>query len=153
MIWPQRSGSGLFGISHIFGRFNTLLIFLRLHNDIVSYCFQDPDDLPFEKGEILSLIRKDEEQWWTACNSRGQKGLVPVPYIERVTCTTFLIVRAIGPVMQDNNSQALIIYKGFLAKNQLMAYCSVANNYHIHTSRTAEARVVKFCAYVKYVKC
>jgi len=45
---------------------------------------QDADDLPFEKGEILSLIRKDEEQWWTACNSRGQKGLVPVPYIEQV---------------------------------------------------------------------
>jgi SH3 domain len=46
--------------------------------------FQDPDDLPFEKGAILTLIRKDEEQWWTAMNSDGQKGLVPVPYIEKV---------------------------------------------------------------------
>ena len=50
----------------------------------MSHCMQDADDLPFDKGEILSLIRKDEEQWWTACNSRGQKGLVPVPYIEQV---------------------------------------------------------------------
>ena len=49
-----------------------------------SHCLQDADDLPFEKGEVLSLIRKDEEQWWTACNVHGQKGLVPVPYIERV---------------------------------------------------------------------
>jgi proto-oncogene C-crk len=44
---------------------------------------RDPDDLPFEKGEILTIIRKDEDQWWTACNERGQNGLVPVPYIER----------------------------------------------------------------------
>jgi C-crk adapter molecule crk len=27
---------------------------------------QDPDDLPFKKGEILTVVSKDEEQWWTA---------------------------------------------------------------------------------------
>lgn len=46
---------------------------------------QDPDDLPFEKDEVLTLIRKDEEQWWTAQNSRGQIGLVPVPYVVQVS--------------------------------------------------------------------
>jgi len=50
-------------------------------------CSQDADDLPFEKGEVLMLIRKDEEQWWTAMNNEGRKGLVPVPYIEKVRCT------------------------------------------------------------------
>ena len=40
--------------------------------------------MPFEKLEILTLVRKDEDQWWTMCNSRGQAGLVPAPYIERV---------------------------------------------------------------------
>ncbi|XP_058815350.1 adapter molecule Crk isoform X1 [Topomyia yanbarensis] len=43
----------------------------------------DPDDLPFKKGEILEIISKDEEQWWTARNSRGQTGQIPVPYVTR----------------------------------------------------------------------
>ena len=85
-----------------------LLLSLLLHSDIRCCCFQDPDDLPFEKGEILSLIRKDEEQWWTACNSRGQKGLVPVPYIERVTYTELLFFKQeIGFMTQDNYSYLL----------------------------------------------
>ncbi|KAG8181562.1 hypothetical protein JTE90_017312 [Oedothorax gibbosus] len=44
----------------------------------------DPDDLPFKKGEILTVISKDEDQWWTAKNSLGQTGSIPVPYIEQV---------------------------------------------------------------------
>lgn len=48
--------------------------------------------MPFEKGEILLLIRKDEEQWWTAMNSDGRKGLVPVPYIEKVLPSDHLVL-------------------------------------------------------------
>lgn len=43
---------------------------------------QDSDDLPFKKGEILFIVNKDEEQWWTARNSLGQTGQIPVPYVE-----------------------------------------------------------------------
>lgn len=43
----------------------------------------DPDDLPFRKGEVLEIINKDEEQWWTAKNSKGQTGQIPVPYVTR----------------------------------------------------------------------
>ena len=46
---------------------------------------QDPDDLPFRKGEILTVVSKDEEQWWTARNSIGQTGSIPVPYICKVS--------------------------------------------------------------------
>lgn len=42
----------------------------------------DPDDLPFKKGDILTIISKDEDQWWTAKNSRGQIGSIPVPYVQ-----------------------------------------------------------------------
>jgi hypothetical protein len=31
-----------------------------------DFVLQDPDDLPFKKGEILTVVSKDEEQWWTA---------------------------------------------------------------------------------------
>lgn len=61
-----------------------------LHVDFL----QDPDDLPFEKHEILTLVRKDEEQWWTMSNSRGQTGLVPATYIERVRISAFFVFSA-----------------------------------------------------------
>lgn len=44
----------------------------------------DPDDLPFKKGEILTVVSKDEEQWWTARNGLGQTGSIPVPYVTKV---------------------------------------------------------------------
>lgn len=43
----------------------------------------DQDDLPFQRGEVLTVIRKDEDQWWTARNSSGQVGQIPVPYVQR----------------------------------------------------------------------
>ena len=45
---------------------------------------QDDEDLPFTKGEILTILQKDEEQWWTAKNSKDKVGLVPKPYIQKV---------------------------------------------------------------------
>lgn len=44
---------------------------------------QDADDLVFKKGEILTIIAKDEEQWWTAINSTGTRGSIPVPYVQK----------------------------------------------------------------------
>lgn len=43
----------------------------------------DADDLPFRKGEILYVVSKDEEQWWTARNSAGHVGQIPVPYVQK----------------------------------------------------------------------
>jgi len=31
------------------------------------------------------VVSKDEEQWWTAKNSFGQSGSIPVPYLDQVT--------------------------------------------------------------------
>ncbi|XP_011496762.1 PREDICTED: adapter molecule Crk isoform X2 [Ceratosolen solmsi marchali] len=57
----------------------------KIQRVIAKYDFEgnDPDDLPFRKGEILTIISKDEEQWWTARNSLGQTGSVPVPYVQK----------------------------------------------------------------------
>ncbi|KAI1289227.1 Adapter molecule Crk [Halotydeus destructor] len=52
-----------------------------------KYDFQgsgDSDDLLFVKGELLTIISKDEDQWWTARNALGQVGSIPVPYVERM---------------------------------------------------------------------
>ncbi|XP_034112035.1 adapter molecule Crk isoform X2 [Drosophila albomicans] len=44
---------------------------------------KDQDDLPFQRGEVLTIIRKDEDQWWTARSSTGQIGQIPVPYVQK----------------------------------------------------------------------
>jgi len=54
-----------------------------LSSTFVLY-IQDQDDLPFKKGEVLTVLSKDEEQWWTARNSLGQVGSIPVPYVQKV---------------------------------------------------------------------
>ncbi|KAA0188626.1 hypothetical protein HAZT_HAZT002272 [Hyalella azteca] len=53
---------------------------------ICKYDFDgsDPEDLAFKKGEILTIISKDEDQWWTARNSKGDVGSIPVPYVTLV---------------------------------------------------------------------
>ncbi|XP_033113226.1 crk-like protein isoform X2 [Anneissia japonica] len=55
---------------------------------IALYDFKgkDEEDLPFNKGDILTVIRKDEEQWWTAVHpATGAKGAIPKPYVEKVS--------------------------------------------------------------------
>ncbi|KAI8521907.1 hypothetical protein Bbelb_016610 [Branchiostoma belcheri] len=42
----------------------------------------DPEDLPFKKNEILVVVRKDEDQWWTVRNKDGREGSIPVPYVQ-----------------------------------------------------------------------
>ncbi|CAD5121072.1 DgyrCDS9609 [Dimorphilus gyrociliatus] len=76
-----------------------LLIFYRYHlldktylkkvvtreRYITLYTFagKDKEDLPFGKGEMLTILQKDEAQWWTAKNSKGEKGQVPVTYLQK----------------------------------------------------------------------
>lgn len=58
----------------------------RVEKVVAKYDFEgsgDPDDLPFKKGEVLTIVSKDEEQWWTARNSLGQTGSIPVPYVQK----------------------------------------------------------------------
>lgn len=57
----------------------------RVEKVMGKYDFEgsDQDDLPFKKGEVLTVLSKDEEQWWTARNSLGQVGSIPVPYVQK----------------------------------------------------------------------
>ena len=45
----------------------------------------DPEDLSFKKGDILEVIRKDEEEWWFAKHEDGRQGSIPVPYVQIVS--------------------------------------------------------------------
>ena len=48
--------------------------------------------MPFRKGEILTIVSKDEENWWTARNALGQTGSIPVPYVAKVRLHTVVVV-------------------------------------------------------------
>ena len=41
--------------------------------------------MPFKKGDILLVIRKEEEKWWLAKDNTGREGMIPVPYVEVVS--------------------------------------------------------------------
>lgn len=62
----------------------------------------DPDDLPFKKGELLTVVSKDEEQWWTARNSLGQTGSIPVPYVAKVDDLSAVQLNGSGPGSQSS---------------------------------------------------
>jgi len=50
----------------------------------------DPDDLPFKKNDILTIIRKEEEQWWMARDCTGKEGMIPVNYVDVIQTTSTL---------------------------------------------------------------
>lgn len=45
---------------------------------------KDPEDLPFNKGDILTIIRKEEEKWWLARSTVGREGMIPATYVQPV---------------------------------------------------------------------
>lgn len=47
----------------------------------------DPDDLPFKKNDILTILKKEEEQWWMARDCTGKEGMIPVNYVEIISNT------------------------------------------------------------------
>ena len=68
----------------LYGRYESFkhLLFLSVH--CCASPAQDPEDLPFQKGDVLELISKDEDEWWTARDSRGRVGQIPVKYTTRM---------------------------------------------------------------------
>ncbi|XP_072911705.1 crk-like protein [Hemitrygon akajei] len=58
----------------------------------------DVEDLPFKKGELLVIVEKPEEQWWSARNKDGRLGMIPVPYVE-------VVVKS-APQQQQQQQQA-----------------------------------------------
>lgn len=50
---------------------------------LFDFSGNDEEDLPFKKGDILKVLEKLEEQWWSAANQEGRSGMIPVPYVEK----------------------------------------------------------------------
>ncbi|CAL1541333.1 unnamed protein product [Lymnaea stagnalis] len=50
-----------------------------------DFAGKDPEDLPFKRGDVIEVISEDEDEWWTARNSNGQVGQIPVRYTQVVS--------------------------------------------------------------------
>ncbi|CAD7001921.1 unnamed protein product [Ceratitis capitata] len=74
----------------------------------------DQDDLPFRRGEILTIILIDEDQWWTAKNQQGQIGQIPVPYVQRCEDNTewkqlwYYVSWYFGPMTRQDATEVLM---------------------------------------------
>ena len=49
------------------------------------FVLQDSEDLGFKKGDILTVVKKPEDNWWIAVDSKGKRGLIPKPYVKIVS--------------------------------------------------------------------
>uniref|UniRef100_A0A2H8TXT9 Adapter molecule Crk n=1 Tax=Melanaphis sacchari TaxID=742174 RepID=A0A2H8TXT9_9HEMI len=76
---------------------------------VAKYDFvgNDQDDLPFRKGDILTILVKDEEQWWTAKNIMGQMGSIPVPYVQKYEGNPTLPTKDNNQIPGSNNESTL----------------------------------------------
>ena len=48
------------------------------------YQAQIPEELGFAKGDVLAVLRHQDDGWWEAevCGKDGQRGLVPSNYLQ-----------------------------------------------------------------------
>lgn len=58
--------------------------FLIIARAMYSYTAAIPEELGFTKGDVLSVIRLQDDGWWEAevTTTRGRTGLVPSNYLQ-----------------------------------------------------------------------
>ncbi|KAK3719416.1 hypothetical protein QZH41_015660, partial [Actinostola sp. cb2023] len=57
---------------------------------------KDPEDLPFKKGDILTIVKKVEENWWRARDNKGREGMIPKTYVQLVAPFNIFDIRNDG---------------------------------------------------------
>ena len=40
-------------------------------------------DLPIFQGDVVTVLAKNPDDWWTVRNAKGMEGLVPSTYLEQ----------------------------------------------------------------------
>lgn len=58
------------------------------HSLVGRFCCQEDDEeLTFKKGDIMTMLRKDQDGWYYARHSDGREGLIPNNFVEEVSIT------------------------------------------------------------------
>ncbi|CAD7001927.1 unnamed protein product [Ceratitis capitata] len=126
---------------------------------ISRYDFEgsDQDDLPFRRGEILTIIRKDEDQWWTAKNQQGQIGQIPVPYVQRCEDNTedhsidrpFSSGSNCGIMLGPSNNQHSALFASVTCKSDATIHPTTTNCHQLSNSLKTSDLNRKLPAYAR----
>lgn len=60
---------------------------VHTHARTHTHTQDDPEDLTFKKGDVMTVLRKDEDEWWFAKHEDGRTGSIPVPYVQIVSAS------------------------------------------------------------------
>ncbi|KAG1827682.1 SH3-domain-containing protein [Suillus variegatus] len=60
---------------------------------IWDWTSEDPNDLSFNAGDIIEIVKETNADWWTGRSKTGKQGLFPATYVER------LASRSVSPPM------------------------------------------------------
>jgi hypothetical protein len=71
-------------ISFYFDVLGTLANVIQTARAMYSYAAQIPEELGFQKGDILAVLRLQDDGWWEAeaVGKQGRPGLVPSNYLQ-----------------------------------------------------------------------
>jgi len=62
---------------------HNLIFLVEKAKAVYTYTGNNPDELPFTEGDILSIIDTSEEEWWKT-EQGGVVFIVPAAYLELV---------------------------------------------------------------------
>ncbi|KAG2058568.1 SH3-domain-containing protein [Suillus hirtellus] len=60
---------------------------------IWDWTSEDPNDLSFNAGDIIEIVKETNADWWTGRSKTGKQGLFPATYVEK------LASRSVSPPM------------------------------------------------------
>ena len=80
----------------------------------------------------MTIVSKDEEQWWTARNSLGQTGSVPVPYIVKVRGILYSLdtIAHIQPQIRNKSTPATYVLSYFCSTMKIMLMVQLEAEHH-----------------------
>ena len=59
------------------------LITIYNNSVAITYAGEQPNDLPFKRGEVLIVIEPcNVVYWYLAENNQGQRGVIPITYVK-----------------------------------------------------------------------
>ncbi|XP_031564160.1 nephrocystin-1-like [Actinia tenebrosa] len=66
---------------------------------------EQPDDLPFRKGEILKILDPREDGWWVAENSSGKRGIIPKTLIKIIDASVPTVTKQAGELSKEESDE------------------------------------------------
>lgn len=79
---------------------------------LYDFFSNDPDQLPFNKNEILDVVRQEDNGWWAAMRHNGDKvGWIPMAFVQVLSPQMAVKLRSVREELRIFEYQAEQLYK------------------------------------------